>query len=138
MSGDPSAERERLAALRDLVAGRGVRRGRHSLQWGGRDVTDLFLQALALEGFAASRVRDVELELGEKAPAFLVRNSVAEFGWVFWEKYTAERRRKLFGSVVHDAKGDWAVQLGAGSQQLVYVHAGARSAVDPDRPSSWG
>jgi hypothetical protein len=125
-----------LAAFRDLAAGRGVKRGPHDLRVDGEDRSGPFAEALRLEGFEAARVRDVAIAIGERVPAFLVREGRADFGWVFWEKFTAERSRKLFGSVVRNAKGDWEIQLGTGSREVIYVNLGARVAVDPDRPSS--
>jgi hypothetical protein len=127
-----------LAAFRDLAAGRGVKRGRHDLRVDGEDRSGPFAEALRREGFEAARVRDVPISLGERVPAFLVREGRADFGWVFWEKFTAERSRKLFGSVVRNAKGDWEIQLGTGSREAIYVNLQARVTVDPDRPSSLG
>ncbi len=129
---------DRLAAFRDLAAGRGVKRGRHALQVDDEDHGGLFLEALRLEGFEPLRVRDVEIARGERVPAFLLREGHADFGWVFWEKFTAERWRKLFGSVVRNAKGDWAFQLGIGSRKPIYVNVALRVPTDPDRPSSLG
>jgi len=131
-------EADVLSAFRDLAAGRGVKRGRHALRVSTRDRSELFLEALRLEGFKRALVRDVEVALGERVPAFLVREGRTDFGWVFWEKFTGERSRKLFGSVVRNAKGDWEIQLGTGSSEAVHVNLGARVAVDPDRPSSLG
>jgi hypothetical protein len=127
-----------LSALRDLAAGRGVKRGRHELRDGDQDRSDLFLEALRLEGFEPTRVRDVEVAVGERVPAFLVREGRADFGWVLREKFTARRSRQLFGSVVRNAKGDWEIQLGSGSSETVYVQPGGRMATDPDRPSPLG
>lgn len=127
-----------LPSLRDLAAGRGVKRGRHSLRLDGEDVSDVFLEALRLEGFEPSRVRDVEVGPGERVPAFLVRGDRADFGWVFREKFTETRSRKLFGSVVRNARGDWDVQLGSGSRERIHVHRSGRRGWDPDRPSSLG
>jgi hypothetical protein len=127
-----------LAAFRDLAAGRGVKRGRHALHVDAEDHSALFLEALRLEGFESLRVRQVEVARGERVPAFLVREGYADFGWVFWEKFTADRWRKLFGSVVRNAKGDWAIQLGTGSPEPVHVNLAGRVSVDPDRPSSLG
>jgi hypothetical protein len=127
-----------LSALRDLAAGRGVKRGRHELRVADEDRSGLFLEALRLEGFVPARVRDVEVGLGERMPAFLVREGRADFGWVFVEKFTAERSRRLFGSAVRNAKGDWDVQLGSGSKETIHVQPAGRMATDPDRPSSLG
>jgi hypothetical protein len=115
-----------------------VKRGRHDLRVDGEDRSRLFLDALRLEGFQQLRVRDVEIERGERVPAFLVREGQADFGWVFWEKFTEARWRKLFGSVVRNAKGDWAIQLGSGSRERIHVDLAGRVPVDSDRPSSLG
>lgn len=127
-----------VAAFRDLAAGRGVRRGRHSLEVDGRDCSALFRMALEREGFRLTTVREVAVATGERAPAFLVRDSIADFGWVFWEKFSDTRERKLFGSAVRNRRGDWAIQLGTGSREPLWVNLAARSAVDPNRPSSLG
>jgi hypothetical protein len=127
-----------LQAFRDLAAGRGVKRGRHDLHVDGEDLSGLFLEALRLEGFEPARVRDADVSPVERVPAFLVRDGRADFGWVFWEKFTEERSRKLFGSVVRNARGDWEVQLGTGSREAVHVQPAGRMTTDPDRPSSLG
>lgn len=129
-------QRDLLLAFRDLAAGRGVKRGRHSLVVDGTDRTDLFFQALAEERFEPTTVRSASVAPGEKAPAFLVRDGKADFGWVFWEKFTASRLRKLFGSVVRNAKGDWAIQIGVGNSQVIYVNVKRRASTDLDHPPS--
>jgi hypothetical protein len=138
MMQDASGTDELFAAFRDLAAGRGVRRGRHRLRIEGQDRSALFEKALRLEGFEPLRVRDAPVEMGEKAPAFLVGEALADFGWVFWEKFSQGRARKLFGSTVRNAKGDWEIQLGEGSRRRVHVCLAAKAAVDPERPSSHG
>jgi len=135
---DPTSETELRAAFRDLAAGRGVRRGRHALCHDGRDHSRLFLEALRAEGFEERRVADVPLDPDQRVPAFRVREGVADFGWVFWEKFDERRRRKLFGSVVRGAKGDWEIQIGTGSREAVFVDLAGRVRADPDRPSSLG
>jgi hypothetical protein len=115
-----------------------VKRGLHELRVDGADLSGLFLEAMQLEGFEALRVGELEIARGERAPAFLIREGRAHFGWIFWEKFTAERWRKLFGSVVRNAKGDWAIQLGTGSREVVHVNLAGRVPTDPDRPSSLG
>lgn len=131
-------EQDILLAFRDLAAGRGVRRGRHDLIIDGRDLSALFRRALEQEGFQAMSVRDAPVEPGEKAPAFRVREGRADFGWVFWEKFREGRARKLFGSVVRNAKGDWEVQIGVGSAETIYLDPRARVPVDSDRPPDVG
>jgi hypothetical protein len=135
---DSTSETELRAAFRDLAAGRGVRRGRHALCHDGRDHTRLFLEALRAEGFEERQVANVPLEPDQRVPAFRVAAGIADFGWVFWEKFDERRRRKLFGSVVRGAKGDWEVQIGTGSREAVFVDLAGRVTADPDRPSSLG
>jgi len=57
-------------ALDDLILGRGVARGRHSLRWKGRLVGAELEERLAANGFAKTTVRDAVIEPGEKIPAF--------------------------------------------------------------------
>jgi hypothetical protein len=127
---------ELFQALRDLAAGRGVSRGRHSLIWEGRDLTGRFVEALVSEGFEPMTVKQAPVDLNEKAPAFRVQAGQADFGWVFWEAFTERRARKLFGSEVRARSGDWEVQLGAGSRERLYVKVSDKVPVDPERPFS--
>lgn len=130
-------EADVLAALDEIVVGRNVRRLRHDLTAEGRDWTEAFRGRLAAHGFAAMRVRDVAIEVDERVPAFLVEPGTATFGYVFWEKFTDTRKRKLFGSVLRIEKGDWAVILGVGAPTEIWVQAAWKEKVDPDRPPGW-
>lgn len=103
----------------------------------GCDETGLFFKALSVEGFQPTTVKEAPVRPGERAPAFLVRDGWAEFGWVFWEKFREGRARKLFGSVRRNAKGDWEVQIGSGSPDRVYMNLDRRASVDSDRPSEF-
>jgi hypothetical protein len=135
---EPAGDRELLGAFRDLAAGRGVRRGRHSMVHDGFDRSRLFVEALRAEGFEERQVSEVPVDPNQRVPAFLVREGRADFGWVFWEKFDPRRKRKLFGSVVRNAKGDWEIQLGSGSRDRVFVRLEGVIQADPDRPSSLG
>ncbi len=121
-------------ALTDLVRGDGVRRASHTLEVDGRDVSALFFRILDAEGFCEIRIDDIEIEPGERVPAFYVDGLKAHFGWVFWEVFSESRRRKLFGSQVKNEKGDWAIILGRGAR----VHACLRrkEPMDVHRPSN--
>lgn len=103
----------------------------------GRDCTALFRDALAAEGFVATVIEQVEIAPGERVPAWLVETGRARFGHIFWERFTAERARKLWGSVHKNAKGDWARMLGVRSRTPLYVHPDTREHVDPENPSGW-
>ena len=67
-------------------------------------------------------------------PAFCIADGVAHFGWVFWEVFTPDRKRKLFGSQVKNEKGDWAIMLARRSS--VYACPGRVQQMDVERPSS--
>ena len=119
------------SALDDLILGRGVRRGRHPLP---ASLEPLFLGRLAALGFVPRTVKEVEIEAGVRVPAWLVRPGVADFGTVFWELFTDEVRRKLFGSQVRNAKGDWEIQLSPSSSQRVWAGLHLAESYDPSRP----
>lgn len=124
--------------MRDVAAGRGVKRADHALtDESGADRSAHFIDALRAEGYAATTVADREVALGERVPAWLVADGMARFGWIFWERFTAERARKLWGTVHKNAKGDWDRTLGARSRTTLYANPAARERVDPDNPSSW-
>jgi len=121
-------------ALRDLIRGDGVRRASHDLRIEGRDATGLFLRLLETEGFAGIQVQDVPIEPGERVPAFYVDAGCAHFGWVFWEVFSPDRKRKLFGSQAKNDKGDWAIMLA----RTARVHAclNRKEPMDIDHPPS--
>ena len=76
----------------------------------------------------------VEIEVGVRVPAWLVRPDLADFGTVFWELFTDRVRRKLFGSEVRNAKGDWDVQIAASSPIEVWAGLHLAESYDPSRP----
>jgi hypothetical protein len=119
------------SALDDLILGRGVRRGRHPLEAG---LEPLFQERLAALGFVPRTVKEVEIEVGVRVPAWLVRPGVADFGTIFWELFTDEVRRKLFGSQVRNAKGDWEIQLSPSSGIRVWAGLHLAESYDPSRP----
>lgn len=127
-----------VSALRDIAAGRGVRRGDHSLiDEHGTDHTATFIAALATEGFQPTTIRDCRLEQGERDPAWIIEDGYARFGYVFWERFFDTRARKIFGTVHKDAKGDWDRIIGGRSRTTLYVNPALRERVDPDNPSHW-
>jgi hypothetical protein len=123
--------------LADIIDGRIVKRAKHSLSWGVHDCTFEFLDVLKERGYQSRLVRDVQIEPGERVPAFYVDSGTAFFGWIFWEKFSQLRLRKLFGSVVRNDKGDWAVQIPEKRNTLVYVNQSLKSEMDIDSPSGF-
>src|SRR4030095_11364081 len=115
-------ERELSEALDDLILGRGVARGRHSLVHRGRLVRDEFLERLRGNGFREMTVREAPIEAGERIPGFYLHDDVADFGWFRWEIFTPKSRRKLFASEHRRPDNDeWAVQLNLASTEKAWA-----------------
>lgn len=118
-------------ALDDLIVGRGVARGRHSLTHQGRDVSAEFLERLSANGFRPMTVREAPIEAGERIPAFLLHDGVADFGWLRWEIFTPRSRRKLFASEHRRPDNqEWAVQINLGSPETVWADPGRKERHD--------
>ena len=122
-------------ALGEIIEGIHVKRSRHELRWEGESVAALFCQELERRGFSPTSVAAARVLPGQRAPAFYIQGETAYFGWVFWEKFSASRTRKLFGSVVRNAKGDWLVQISQRQPARIYVRHSGTIAMDIDRPS---
>lgn len=113
---------ELAAALDDLVLGRGVARGRHSLTLQGRSRRTEFEERLSANGFRRMTVREAEIEAGERVPAFYLDGDTADFGYIRWEIFTPRSRRKLFQSEYRRADNqEWAVQLNLSSPEEVWA-----------------
>ena len=113
---------ELAAALDDLILGRGVARGRHELRYRGRDVARELEERLLANGFAPMTVREVEIQPGERVPAFYLHDELADFGYVRWEIFTPRSRRKLFQSEYRRPDNlEWAVQLNLSSLEKVWA-----------------
>lgn len=127
----PETPPPEAAALDDLILGRGVKRGRHALPPG---IEPLFRARLGALGFVETTVAAVEIEVGVRVPAWLVGVEVADFGTVFWELFTDRSRRKLFGSEVRNAKGDWEIQVPPSSPRRLWAGLHLAEAYDASRP----
>jgi len=124
-----------IAALDDLILGRGVKRGRHEL---APDVHPLFLERLQALGFAPMTVSEIDIPVGTRVPAWLVRPPVADFGTVFWEVFTERAKRKLFGSQVRlksgPHAGDWEIQIYPTHAENVWANPSLAETYDASRP----
>ena len=128
---NPAPEETALdAALDAIIRGETVRRGRHAL--GG--ASERFHARLVANGFRETRVGEVDPGPESRVPAFLVRDDEAIFGYIFEEKFTETRCRRLFGSVERNAKGDWAVMLGISSRRPIYAAPQLAVSYDGDHP----
>ncbi|HTX19793.1 MAG TPA: hypothetical protein VMG34_14150 [Bacteroidota bacterium] len=121
-------------AFREIIDGKTVKRSRHELTFGGIEVPNIFIDELEKKNFLPATVAAIPCLQGERVPAFVVEDSSAYFGWIFWEKFSERRLRKLFGSVVKDDQGKWAVQVPENSQRVVYANAALKIEMDIDHP----
>jgi len=123
--------------MADIVEGKVVKRSRHDLRFEGRDRSPEFIEVLHDHGYRPMLVRTIAIEPGERVPAFFLDDGTAWFGWVFWEKFTQLRLRKLFGSVVRNRKGDWAVQIADQRNSIIHANPDLKSDMDIDQPSGF-
>jgi hypothetical protein len=113
---------ELSSALDDLILGRGVARGRHSMRFRDRIVRSELEERLAANGFRRMTVAETRIEPGEKIPAFYLQEDFVDFGYVRWEIFTPRSRRKLFASEHRSPDNDeWAVQLNLASPEKVWA-----------------
>ncbi|MDQ2871004.1 MAG: hypothetical protein M3S32_09695 [Acidobacteriota bacterium] len=126
-------EPELAAALDDLILGRGVARGRHSMRHQGRLVRAELEERLAANGFVLMTVREAPIEAGERIPAFSLHDETADFGWIRWEIFTPRSRRKLFASEHRRTDNDeWAVQINLSSPERVWASPERKERHDVD------
>jgi hypothetical protein len=125
------------SALDAIVLGVEVKRSKHDLRLDGRPCVDEFLAALARHGYRAATVAATAVEPGRRVPAFYLEGTTAWFGWVFWERFTPRKQRKLFGSAARNSAGDWEVQIPPARSVTVYVNPELGADFDPDRPSAF-
>ncbi len=123
--------------LADIIDGRIVKRAKHELMWEGREVSLEFLDVLVEHGYKATTVDKIDIQPGDRVPAFYLDKGVAYFGWVFWEKFTQLKLRKLFGSVVRNDAGDWAIQISAKRNTIIYANSALKTEMDIENPSGF-
>jgi hypothetical protein len=124
---------ELSAALDDLILGRGVARGRHSMRFQGRLVQAELEDRLAANGFRPTTVREADIEAGQRIPGFFLHGDLADFGYIRWEIFTPRSRRKLFASEYRRPDNDeWAVQLNLASPERVWANPALKERHDVD------
>jgi len=125
------------SAMTALIRGSAVRRASHDLRLAGLDHSPLFAELLAEEGYRPTQVDDVDIEPGERVPAFFLQDGIAHFGWVFWEVFFPGRMRRIYGSSHRNEKGDWAIIMGKGCTEIIYVNRALKESMDINRPSEF-
>lgn len=127
-------DRKLRDAFKEIIDGKTVKRSKHELVFNGIDVSNVFIEEMDKKNYLPTTVGDVACEQGQRVPAFYIEEAYAYFGWVFWEKFTELRLRKLFGSVVRNGKGDWAIQIPPGNQKSIYANTLQVLEIDIDHP----
>ncbi len=128
-----SPERVR-EALHDIIEGKSVKRSKHSLVYEEQDLTPLFVEQLKTCGYHPSTVAQADAKPGERIPAFYIEGTTAYFGWVFWEQFTSWKLRKLWGSVIKNALGDWDIQIPETRSTIIYANEACKLEMDIDHP----
>lgn len=121
----------------DIIEGKIVKRAKHELRWERRDVSLDFIEALRAHGYHPTIVAHVDIQPGERVPAFFLDDGYAYFGWVFWEKFSQLKLRKLFGSVVRNNYGDWAIQISGKRNTVIYANTALKTEMDIECPSGF-
>jgi len=116
--------------LDDIILGRGVKRSVHNLEYDSSIFTGLFIDRLRLYKFRPVALNKIEIEVGHRAPAFLISGKTAIFGYVFWEVFSEIKKRKLFGSVVKNEKGDWKYVIPENSSSIVFINIDKQEEID--------
>ena len=120
-----------MSALDDLILGRGVKRGRHELP---PHLVDVFRKRLTDMGFRETTVGELDIEVGVRVPAWVVRGAMADFGTVFWEVFTPRAKRKLFGSDQRNAKKEWDIQIYPAHPEKIHAAPQLSESYDATRP----
>jgi hypothetical protein len=121
-------------ALVAIIEGKIVKRIRHELAYDGKDLTAIFIEELQRLGYLPTSVDHVNVQPGERVPAFYLDAGVAYFGWTFWEQFTSWKIRKLWGSVIKDQRGDWEIQIPATRSTIIYANESLKLEMDIDHP----
>lgn len=113
---------EIIEILDDIILGRGVKRAIHNLEYDNMIYTSVFVDRLRLYKFRPVTLADITIEPGKRVPGFLIKDKTAIFGYVFWEFFSERKKRKLWGSVVRNEKGDWKYTVQSESRQALFVN----------------
>lgn len=128
------SEEQLREVFHEIIEGKGVKRSKHELTVEGSNVVNIFIDSLQQHHYLPITVNAVAVEPSQRVPAFLIEQQTAYFGWIFWEKFSQLRLRKLFGTVIRNTKGDWLIQLPSNSTKLIYADTTQIFEMDIDRP----
>ena len=114
----------------DIILGKGVKQSVHYLVHENRDFTRLFIQCLNKHSFYPLPIKEISLEVGFRMPGFYLENQTAIFGHLFWEVFSEKRKRKIWGSIVRNHKGDWKYILTGNSPKVIYFNMSKIQEID--------
>ena len=83
----------------DIILGRGVKRFVHDLVFQGTDYSAAFIEQLKKLNYLPKELKSIKIEVGYRIPGFLIKESKAYFGHVFWEVFS-EKRKKTYDSLL--------------------------------------
>ena len=113
----------------DIILGK-VKRSVHHLIYKNRDYTSLFISCLKKKSYTPVLLKSVEIDIGVRIPGFYLDNSTAFFGYLFWEVFHDKHKRKIWGSIIRNEKGDWKYLLSGNSSKKVYLNLNKIQEVD--------
>lgn len=128
------ADKDIIQALDEIILGQIVKRSKHELIWDDTNIKELFVQRLHLHRFEFKKIKDVDVPVGFRCPAFLVREQWAYFGWVKWMKYDEGIYWKYFASEVRRPSGSPVIIVTSDDIKEIYVNDTSHEEHDPDMP----
>ena len=114
----------------DIILGNGVKQSLHSLIFESTDFTPLFKDCLHKKLFFPTPLKNISIEIGFRYPGFYIDGTNAYFGHLFWEVFSSLKKRKIWGSVIRNEKGDWKYILSGNSSNIVYINKEKSQAID--------
>lgn len=114
----------------DIILGNGVKRSIHDLVFQNKNYTALFIDCLLDKSFIPMPLKSVSIEIGMRLPGFYIDDRTAFFGHLFWEVFSEGEKRKIWGSIVRNHKGDWKYILSGNSPKVVYLNMSAPQEID--------
>lgn len=127
-------DNEIIQALDEIILGRIVKRSKHELIWEEQNIREEFIQRLLYNHFEYKKIKDVDVPIGFRCPAFLLREQWAYFGWVKWMKYDEGIYWKYFASEVRRPSGSPVIIFTSDDIKEVYVNDTSHEEHDPDLP----
>jgi len=120
-----------------IIEGKIVKRSRVDLSYEGKNLQPIFIEELERAGYRLQTVREIAVEPGERVPGFYLAKGNAYFGWIFWEQFTTWKLRKLWGSVIRNSRGDWAIQVPVTQHTGIYANESLKLEMDIDIPTDF-